>query len=159
MPVTQHQEGPHMIEQAYALIAAKMFAKAAEQPKKIERIAKGLALVMLGHVSLAAPTQNGTTQWLVASQDYENLYRVTHNDTGSQWVCTCKDHQHNGLACCKHIAAAYITYKATKHYTHTTDDGATVLLGNQAIADAQAAEDARVPAWKRACDTQHERGR
>jgi len=145
-----------------ALVAAKMLTKAAAHPAKVQRIAKGLTLALGGHVQ---PTSDNAI-WEVRKEAPEvmvsQVYTVTHKTLGDDgtllWTCNCPDftQRHD---CCRHIAAAYMTHKAAQHYTHTDATGATVLLGNKALADAQHAQDQAAGGFaKLACENQH-RGR
>lgn len=137
----------------YALIAAEMLARATDHPDKLERIANGLALAVNGNVH----PQGGPCAYSVSSLDGTHVYDVGKNAQDS-WACTCPDFTKRS-ACCKHLAAVAIVHRAAKHYTYTADDGATVLLGHKATADAQRAADEAAGGLARlACDRQHRSG-
>lgn len=130
----------------YALIAATMMAKAQNDPAKLERIAKGLALAVGGNV-YAHPGF-----YRVYSLDGTHAYEVKRDADG--WTCDCPDFAKR-LECCKHLCATAMTIRAAKHYKHLADDGTTVLLGNKALADAQRAQDEAAGGLARlACEKQ-----
>lgn len=141
----------------YTALAAAMFTKAAGDPAKLDRVAKGLALAINGNV-VRVQSDCYQVHSLDGTHVYDVPWKMEHGKRA--WACSCPDFQHRAQACCKHIAAAYLVHKSAEHYTTTAADGTTVLLGNKGIADAQRALDNAAGGFARlACDQQHTRGR